>query len=85
MQWDIFERKPDFGEPTAAPYYDATDLNSYVLRDMRALAEMAAVLGEPERALHWHQRAEPFARRIAAKMYDAPDNIFYDSNRNTRM
>ncbi len=67
----------------AAPY-EAVDLNSFLVADLRRLADMADVLDRPGDALLLRERADRLARLIVDHLYCPEDNLFYDWNRDTR-
>ncbi len=65
------------------PRYDhgsivATDLNSYLLVQMKACAEMADMIGDHTGAENDRNMARDLAARIKEVLFDSQDRIFYD-------
>lgn len=58
----------------------ACDMNSYLLSQMRATAEIAKMLGQNGKAKKWNKTADCFAGKIVDVLYCEKDNIFYDIN-----
>ena len=67
-----------------AAQYEAVDLNSFLVVDLRRLAEMADLLRRPEEARRLRERASRLGQRIVDELYCPEDNLFYDLNRETR-
>ena len=61
----------------------ACDMNSYLLSQMRAAAEIAKMLGQNGKAKKWNKTADCFAQKIIDVLYCKEDNIFYDINLKT--
>ena len=57
---------------------ESCDLNSWVLMQMKVLADMADELGRPVEATDWRREAEALGKRMAEKLYSPEDNIFYE-------
>lgn len=74
--WDDSPRF-DHG-PTAA-----CDMNSYLLVQMRACAELARMLGDETGAARDDANAEALARRVADTLYDPETHLFFDRNLET--
>lgn len=66
-----------------AAQYEAVDLNSFLVVDLRRLAEMAELLHRPEEAAHLRVRANQLAALIVEHLYCPEDNLFYDLHRET--
>lgn len=54
------------------------DLNSYLNREMRLLAEMAHALGKDEESGMWRERTRDHAKSMAHRLFDREDGVFYD-------
>ncbi len=54
------------------------DMNAVFYGDRRALAQMARLLGEPEEAEIWEERAQAVRCRMFELLYDKDDAFFYD-------
>lgn len=61
----------DYGMPVVAP-----DLNTYLCRQMDALAHMARVLGLDDEARTWRTRADIVARRMVDRLWDPTAGLF---------
>jgi len=70
-------------DPTAPSLVEAVDLNSMLVREMRALGDMAEELGEKPSAARWRERAEALAARINATMWDPETRFYYNVDRAT--
>ncbi len=57
---------------------EATDLNSFLVVQMKALARMARELGSKRDAREWERKSAELAEKIVAVMYCPQDGIFYD-------
>lgn len=55
-----------------------TDMNAYLLMQMRAIVEMAGRVGETALADEYAQKADAFAQRIVACMFDPATERFHD-------
>ena len=77
--WDLLGKD----DPTAPSLVEAVDLNSMMVREMRALADMAQELGEAESAARWRQRAEALSARINETMWDPETRFYYNVDRAT--
>jgi hypothetical protein len=54
----------------------ACDMNSHLLLQMRAIAEMANMLGQPEIAAKKAEEADQYAATMRQTLYDPQDNLF---------
>ncbi len=61
----------------------AVDMNSYLLQQMRATAFFCRLAGDGALAAEWEARADAFAARLAAYLYDADKNLFFDADPET--
>jgi len=61
----------DRGIPVVSP-----DLNTYLTIQMDSLAVMADLIGLPEDASEWRQRADAITESMVEQMYDPPGGIF---------
>lgn len=59
----------------------ATDMNSYLLNQIKATAEFAKILGKKKKARYWSGVAKKLNDSIVATLYDEKDNLFYDIDR----
>ena len=59
------------------------DLNCYLVRECRAFALLARILGQDEDAKIYGTHAERLAQAILEKMWDPKDGFFYDIDRRT--
>ena len=60
----------------------APDMNAVFYGSRKALAEMAELLGKPDEAAQWWQKAETVKQAMLARLYDAQDEFFYDADKN---
>lgn len=56
----------------------AVDLNSYLNREMRLIAQMAPILGRSAESAEWERRAGEHGRLIYSRLFDREDGLFYD-------
>lgn len=77
--WDLLGKD----DPTAPSLVEAVDLNSMLVREMRALGDMAQELGESASAARWRERADALAARINAAMWDPETRFYYNVDRAT--
>jgi glycogen debranching enzyme len=61
----------DEGMPVTSP-----DLNTYLCVQQQALAEIAAIIGEPDDATLWQQRAQQTAQRMVERLWDEEAGLF---------
>ena len=61
----------------------ATDMNSYLLNQLRCTAELAQLMGESETAARWDERADALSEAILSVLYCEEDNLFYDADPKT--
>jgi hypothetical protein len=57
-------------------------LNSYLYADARAIAQAAALLGEPETARQYAVRAEALKRRVQEELWDPDREFFFHQSAN---
>lgn len=62
----------DDGMPVESP-----DINTYLVMQMDALAEIAEILGEKNDAKDWRSRAETLARRMISHFWDPQAGVFW--------
>ncbi len=58
----------------------ATDMNSYLLSQLRATAAIAELLGHAERAAYWLERAGRLSQAMVDVLYDPERNFFFDAD-----
>jgi beta-galactosidase len=58
---------------------ESVDLNSYLFREKRALAVLAAAIGREEDALRWKQEAVQLGKQIRDQFFDPSTAWFYDT------
>lgn len=56
----------------------AVELNSFLNREVRLLAKMAALLAKPDDEQKWNQKAGDHAKRMYNRLFDPEDGVFYD-------
>ncbi len=61
-------------------FSEGVDLNCYLVRELRAFADLAAVIGKPDLAADYGARAEALAGRIRGLLWDEQEGFFYDRN-----
>ena len=61
----------------------ATDMNSYLLNQLNATAELARILGETDKAAHWRGEADKLSSAMLRTLYCDEDNLFYDVDPST--
>ena len=94
-EWWLTQRMTEFGLIVCphgletgqddSPRFDdgsvlAVDMNSYLLSQMRAAAYFCRLAGDGEGASEWETRADAFAARMAAVLYDEEKNLFFDAD-----
>ncbi len=62
----------DGGVPVESP-----DINTYLVLEQEALAEIAREIGEPDDAAVWERRADALAQRMVEHLYDADAGLFW--------
>lgn len=62
----------DDGMPVESP-----DLNSYLTLEMEAIGQIAQVIGLPEQALYWAERASDLVRRMIDSSWDPEAGLFW--------
>ena len=58
----------------------AVDMNSYLLSQMRAAAYFCRLAEDSAGAADWEARADAFAARMVACLYDEEKNLFFDAD-----
>ena len=56
----------------------ATDMNSYLLCQLRCTAELAKRLGDDKKAFYWSAKADALSESMLSVLYCAEDNLFHD-------
>jgi mannosylglycerate hydrolase MGH1-like protein len=77
--WDLLGKD----DPTAPSLVEAVDLNSMLVREMRALGDIAEELRETGSAARWRQRADALAARVNETMWDPETRFYYNVDRAT--
>jgi len=77
--WDLLGKD----DPTAPSLVEAVDLNSMLVREMRALGDIAQELRETQSAARWRQRADALAAKINETMWDPETRFYYNVDRTT--
>ena len=57
---------------------EGVDLNCYLVREMRAFAQLAEAGGKKNLAMQYRKKADELAERIRTQMWDEEDGFFYD-------
>ena len=63
--------------------YEGVDLNSYLVRELDAMAEIAAELSKPEEAAGFAEHAKALRRLIDEVFWDEEDGFYYDRSEKT--
>ena len=63
--------------------YEGVDLNVYLVRELRAMAEIAGELGKPEEAAAFTAHADKLARLIDEVFWDEETGFYYDRSEKT--
>ena len=61
-------------------FSEGVDLNSYLVRDLKAFARLAELAGKAELSLEYTAKSEALAERIRTLLWDDTDGFFYDRN-----
>jgi putative isomerase len=61
-------------------FCEGVDLNSYLVRELRAFARLAELSGKPDLATKYRQKADERAASIRDLLWDETDGYFYDRN-----
>ena len=61
-------------------FCEGVDLNSYLVRELRAFSQLAALSDWGDVAAEYAAKAEALAERIRAMLWDETDGFFYDGN-----
>ena len=82
-RWESgWDNSPRWDEPIVN--YWAIDLNCFMVMKYRALAEMAAELGESEETVNeWKKKGEKLSRLIEEKMFNEEKGYYADTNKFT--
>jgi glycogen debranching enzyme len=70
-------------DPSAPSRVEALDLSAMVVREMRALSEMAEELGNLDESSSWAARAERLSGLIEDTMWDEETGFYYNVDRET--
>jgi len=63
--------------------YEGPDLNCYLVREFRAMKELALALGKPEDASRFEAKADVIAKAMNELLWDETDGIYYDRSEKT--
>lgn len=92
-KWWLSERMTPFGLISCpsgletgqddSPRFDngptvACDMNSYLLSQLHAAAELSRLLNKTEKEEYWNKQADILAGNMVKYLYDEHDNLFYD-------
>ena len=69
------DNSPRFDE---AILLDAVDFSTFAALDLYALAQIAGMLGQPEKAAHWQPQAEQVSRQVHALLWDEVAGFYFD-------
>jgi putative isomerase len=61
-------------------FCEGVDLNGYLVRELRAFAQLASLAGKTSMAAEYRRKADELAERIRALLWDDTDGFFYDRN-----
>jgi glycogen debranching enzyme len=61
-------------------FCEGVDLNSYLVRELRAFARLCELAGQPQLASAYAQKSGELAERMRAQMWHEQDGFFYDRN-----
>jgi putative isomerase len=61
-------------------FCEGVDLNSYLVREMRAFANLAELTGRSSLAEAYRGKADTLAERMRSQMWDADEGFFFDRN-----
>ena len=61
-------------------FSEGVDLNSYLVRECRAFANLAALAQRADLAAVYRQKADQLAERMRLALWDEQDGFFYDGN-----
>jgi len=73
---NLYERCGRFEGPNL--FCAGTDLNSYLVRDLRALAVLAGTIGEEDDARFLQAESESLAEAVRQSLWNEEDGIYYD-------
>lgn len=79
-RWDNADGNAGWNNDHEATRYEAADLNAYLIKDLRALAQMATTLEYHADAADWNQKADRLAQLVVDVLYDPQENRFYDTD-----
>jgi hypothetical protein len=77
--WDLLGKD----DPRAPSLVEALDLSAMVVKEMRALSEMAQELSKRDESASWSARAERVGSLIEATMWDEETGFYYNVDRET--
>jgi glycogen debranching enzyme len=77
--WDLLGEN----DPRAPSRVEALDLSVMVVKELRALAEMARELGREPESRSFREKADQLARRIEETMWDEDTGFYYNVDRDT--
>jgi len=63
--------------------WEGPDLNSYLVRDLEAMAEIAAEMGKQDDVAFFTRSAEELKQKINDALWDEEDGFYYDRNERT--
>jgi hypothetical protein len=86
--WDSADHSGMDNQMTRAGVYgswtvEGTDLNCYLVREMKAMAVLADRIGRPEMGASYRKMEEKIWRAIDAVLWDEKDGFYYDRNERT--
>ncbi|MDF1513356.1 MAG: trehalase family glycosidase [Anaerolineae bacterium] len=61
-------------------FCEGVDLNSYLVRELRAIAYLSLLFGKTDLFADYKAKADALARRMRDVMWDVRDGFFYDRN-----
>jgi hypothetical protein len=77
--WDLLGKD----DPRAPSRVEALDLSAMVVKEMRALSEMAHELGKLDESASWAARADRLGGLIESTMWDEETGFYYNVDRET--
>jgi hypothetical protein len=79
-RWDNADGQAGWDNDFGSTLHEAVDLNAYLIKDLRCLAQMAEVVDRVHDKDRWLKEAGELAQRVLDVLYDPHDNFFYDTN-----
>jgi len=61
-------------------FCEGVDLNSYLVRELRAIAYLSLLYGKTDLTAAYNKKADALVKRMRDKLWDAGDGFFYDRN-----